>query len=206
VKALWNTLVVAVLTATVVLLLTIATSWLIARSRTAAAKALDGFIFSSVGIPGVIMGLGMLFVFAAIPVPIYGTIWLLVIALVTNYLPYSSRVLSSAMLQIHQELEDASVTCGGSWLSTLRKITGPLLLPCILSAWLWVAVHAARELSLVLMLYSRDNIVLSTIIWTSWQEQGDMGLAAVLGVILIVLSGAVTVLGRRYLVQSSNLH
>ncbi|HEY7319072.1 MAG TPA: iron ABC transporter permease [Candidatus Binatia bacterium] len=206
VKALWNTLVVAVLTATVVLVLTIATSWLIARSRTAAAKALDGFIFSSVGIPGVIMGLGMLFVFAAIPAPIYGTIWLLVIALVTNYLPYSSRVLSSAMLQIHQELEDASVTCGGSWLSTLRKITCPLLLPSLLSAWLWVAVHAARELSLVLMLYSRDNIVLSTIIWTSWQEQGDMGLAAVLGVILIVLSGAVTILGRRYLVQSSNLH
>ena len=199
INALWNTVLVAAVSATIVLVLTLTTSWLIARSRSPSAKALDAVIFSSVGIPGVIMGLGILFVFATVPLPIYGTTWILVIALVTNYLPYASRVLSAAVLQIHQELEDASATSGGSWLDTFKRIVSPLLLPSLIGAWLWVAVHAARELSLVLMLYSRDNVVLSTVIWTTWQEQGDMGLAAVLGVMLIILSSLLTIVGRRFL-------
>lgn len=63
----------------------------------------------------------------------------------------------------------------------------PLLAPAMINVFLWVAVHAMQELSMALMLYNPDTIVVSTVIWGMWQN-GKTADAAVLGVMLILLS------------------
>jgi iron(III) transport system permease protein len=73
-----------------------------------------------------------------------------------------------------------------------------LLLPAFVNGLVWVSIHAIRELSIALMLYSQGNEVLSVIIWNAWQERAEVGLAACFGVVMIVVSGALTLFGRRY--------
>ena len=89
------------------------------------------------------------------------------------------------MVQIHKELEEASQVSGASWPRTFLKIIFPLLIPAIFSVWIWVAGHAMRELSAALMLASRTNILLSTLLWGYW-EGGQMPIAATVGVVLII--------------------
>jgi iron(III) transport system permease protein len=69
----------------------------------------------------------------------------------------------------------------------------PLLAPAMINIFFWVAVHAMQELSMALMLYNPDTVVISTMIWSMWQN-GRTTDAAALGVILIILS-AVLLLG-----------
>jgi iron(III) transport system permease protein len=90
-------------------------------------------------------------------------------------------------MQVHGELEEASQMAGASWGRTLRRVTMPLLAPAMINVFLWVAVHAMQELSMALMLYNPSTVVVSTMIWSMWQN-GRTADAAVLGVVLIFLS------------------
>ena len=86
--------------------------------------------------------------FLRIPIPIYGTLGILIWAFVINYLPYGMRYSSSGMLQIHRELEEAAAICGASPLTRLRRIVAPLLAPALLAGWLFIFLMSARVLSL----------------------------------------------------------
>ena len=78
----------------------------------------------------------------------------------------------------------------------LRRIVVPLLLPALVNAWVWVAVHAVRELGISLLLFTRGNGVLSTLIWTSFEQEARIGFAAVLGVLLVLLSLSIALVAR----------
>ena len=104
---------------------------------------------------------------------------------------------SSALMQVHGELEEASQMAGAPWFRTLRRITVPLLAPAMVNVFFWVAVHAMQELSMALMLYNPDTVVVSTMIWSMWQN-GRTADAAVLGVMLTLLS-ALLLLGGQLL-------
>ena len=84
---------------------------------------------------------------------------------------------------------------GAPWLRTLRKITMPLLAPAMVNVFFWVAVHAMQELSMALMLYNPDTVVVSTMIWSMWQN-GRTADAAVLGVMLTFLSALLLLAGQ----------
>jgi len=92
--------------------------------------------------------------------------------------------MNGAMVQIHKDLEEASEVSGASWVRTFLKITIPLVLPAMMSVWIWVAGHAMRELSAALMLASGRNLILSTLLWGFW-DGGEMPVAATVGVVLI---------------------
>jgi len=135
------------------------------------------------------------------PIPIYGTLWIIALAMTTRYLAFSSRATTASLIQVHGELEEASQMAGAPWMRTLRRITMPLLAPAMINVFLWVAVHAMQELSMALMLYTPDTVVISTMIWSMWQN-GRTADAAVLGVVLILLSallllGAQAIASRR---------
>ena len=191
-----NSLVLFLTTATATVAITLVTSWLAVRGKGRLSTLPDSVAFLNVGVPGIVLALGMIFVFLSIPLPLYGTLWIIVIALVANYLPFGSRVIGAAIIQIHAELEEAARMSGASWGVTLRRIVVPLLLPALVNAWVWVAVHAVRELGISLILFTRGNGVLSTLIWTSFEQEARVGFAAVLGVILIVLSLIIAVVAR----------
>jgi len=199
-RALWNTTVLALVTSAATILLAVLVSWFVVRRR----KGADGLShylatvsFLPQCVPSIVIGLAFIFVYVRFPIPIYGTLWIIALAMTTRYLAYSSRTMTSALMQVHGELEEASQMARAPWARTLRKITMPLLAPAIINVFFWVAVHAMQELSMALMLYNPDTVVVSTIIWSMWQN-GRTADAAVLGVILILLSALLLLGGQAF--------
>jgi iron(III) transport system permease protein len=141
--------------------------------------------FIPLGIPHVLMGLALIYVYLTLKfLSIYGTIWIIALAYITHYISFGTRTMNGAMVQIHRELEEASEVSGASWFTTFVRIIFPLLIPAVMSVWIWVGGHAMRELSAALMLASGRNILLSTLLWGFW-EGGEMPVAATVGVVLI---------------------
>ena len=182
-----NTAMLVVVAATVTTLLSVTAGWIIVRSGGRMGRALNLLTFAPIAIPSVIIGFALILVYLSIPVGIYGTIWVIAIAHVTRFIAYGSRAVISAQVQVHKELEEASYTCGGSMLVTLRKVVVPIVLPALVSLWLWVALHSLRELSSAVLLASPGNRVVSTMIWFAWQE-GQVGEAYAISIMLIAVS------------------
>jgi iron(III) transport system permease protein len=204
IRAVSNTLVLALVTSLATILLALLVSWFVVRQRqTGASMAnyLATVSFLPQCVPSIVIGLALIFVYVRFPIPIYGTLWIIALAMTTRYLAFSSRATTASLIQVHGELEEASQMAGASWSRTLRRITMPLLAPAMINVFLWVAVHAMQELSMALMLYTPDTVVISTMIWSMWQN-GRTADAAVLGVVLILLSallllGAQAIASRR---------
>lgn len=190
VRAMWNTTVLALVTSVATILLAVLVSWFVVRRQRTGnglANYLATVSFLPQCVPSIVIGLAFIFVYVRFPIPIYGTLWIIALAMTTRYLAFSSRTATSALMQVHGELEEASQMSGAQWTKTLRRITMPLLAPAMINVFLWVAVHAMQELSMAIMLYNPDTVVVSTMIWSMWQN-GRTADAAVLGVILILLS------------------
>lgn len=200
VRALSNTMILALVVGVATLLLSILISWFVVR-KGRESRSLAGFLatvsFLPQGVPSIVIGLALIFVYVRFPIPIYGTLWIIALAMTTRYLAFSSRATTSALIQVHGELEEASQMAGAPWLRTLRRITMPLLAPAMINVFFWVAVHAMQELSMALMLYNPNTVVVSTMIWSMWQN-GRTADAAVLGVMLTLLS-ALLLLGGQLL-------
>lgn len=187
--AAWNTFVVAAVAATAVTLLSALVSWVVVRSRARGRGALDLLAFVPISIPGILIGVALIYVYLTLTfVPIYGTIWILVVAYTTVYLSYGTRSLNAVLVQLHRDLEDAGSASGAGWFRVFRRITALLILPALVSVWIWVAAHAGRELSSALMLQGRDNVVLSALLWDYWAA-GQPNRAAAVGVWLIAALG-----------------
>jgi iron(III) transport system permease protein len=190
VRALWNTILLALVTSVATIVLAVLVSWFVVRRRSQGggiANYLATVSFLPQCVPSIVIGLALIFVYVRFPIPIYGTLWIIALAMTTRYLAYSSRATTAALMQVHGELEEASQMSGAPWTRTLRRITMPLLAPAMINVFFWVAVHAMQELSMALMLYNPNTVVVSTMIWSMWQN-GRTADAAVLGVILILLS------------------
>jgi iron(III) transport system permease protein len=207
-RALWNTTVLALVTSVATILLAVLVSWFVVRRGKQAdglAHYLATVSFLPQCVPSIVIGLAFIFVYVRSPIPIYGTLWIIALAMTTRYLAFSSRATTSALMQVHGELEEASQMAGAPWTRTLRRITMPLLAPAMINVFLWVAVHAMQELSMALMLYNPDTVVVSTMIWNMWQN-GRTADASVLGVLLTLLSALLLLAGHliAYLRRGSN--
>ncbi len=193
-----NTGMLVVLAATGTAVLSVIAGWIIVRFGGRMGRVLNLLTFAPIAIPSVIIGMALILVYLSIPIGIYGTIWVIVIAHITRFISYGSRAVISAQVQVHKELEEASYTCGGSMLVTLRKVVVPIVLPALVSLWLWVALHSLRELSSAVLLATPGNRVVSTMIWFAWQE-GQVGEAYALSIILIAISLVIAFAARRLL-------
>ena len=185
-RAIWNTAQLALVTSVATIVLAVLVSWFVVRRRrgdNGVANYLATVSFLPQCVPSIVIGLAFIFVYVRFPIPIYGTLWIIALAMTTRYLAYSSRATTSALMQVHGELEEASQMAGAAWTRTIRRITVPLLAPALINVFFWVAVHAMQELSMALMLYNPDTVVVSTMIWSMWQN-GRTADAAVLGVLL----------------------
>jgi len=194
----WNTGVLVFSVATITALICTVAAWIIVRFPGKLGSVLNLISFTPIAIPSVIIGLALILVYLSIPIGIYGTIWIIAVAHITRYLSYGSRAMMASQVQIHKELEEASYTCGASFRMTLQRVIIPILLPALISLWLWVALHSIRELSAAVLLSSTNNKVISTLIWTQYHE-GEVGVAYALSVILIGVSFVIAFAGRRLL-------
>lgn len=184
--ALKNSVVLGVGAATIVMSVTAAAAWVVVRGKRRGRWLIDALASLPIVIPGLVLGVALLYVYLRVPLPIYGTLWILLIAYVTRYLPYGMRYATAAMHQISDELEESAQVAGGNWLQVFRQIHLPLLLPGLFVGWLYVTVISLRELSSSLLLYSPGNEVLSVVIWEQW-ENGQVSELAALGVLMVIM-------------------
>jgi iron(III) transport system permease protein len=181
-----NSLFLSFTTAMTVMLIGAIVSWVIVRTKIPGRWVLDNLASMPLVFPGLVLGLAIMICYLYIDIGVYGTIWIMLIAYVTRFLPYGSRYVSTSMLQIHKELEESAAMSGASWAMTFRRVVLPLLKPGLLAGWIYVLIVSIRELSSSILLYSPGTEVVSIMIWELWQNGQYVELSA-LGVMLIIL-------------------
>jgi iron(III) transport system permease protein len=188
--AVLNSLYLGVGAATAVMLLTAIASWVVVRTRLPGRWLVDNLAFMPLTIPGLVLGVALLVVYVRIPIGIYGTLWILLIAYMTRFMPYGMRYSSTSMFQIGRELEESAQMSGAGWWHTFRRVLLPLLWPGLLAGWIYIVIVSFRELGASVLLYSPGKEVLSIVIWEQWRD-GLLTEVSALGVMLI---GALVVL------------
>jgi iron(III) transport system permease protein len=186
VDAVKTSVLLATMAATIIVGLTFVMAWVALRAVPRSGWVLDSLAFTPIAIPHVIVGASILFAYLMLPIPVYNTIWILLIAYVTMYLPYGMRFCSSGLTQIHRELEEVAEVAGARMRQIFLHILLPLLLPVLFAAWIYVFVLAVRELGASVFLVGPGTHVLGTISLTMWEEGGSYGAVSALGVIQII--------------------
>ena len=181
-----NSFYLSVGSATIVMLLTSVIAWVTVKTKLPGRAFLDTLTFIPIAMPGIVLGVSLIWVYLTIPIPIYGTIWVLLLAYITKYIPYGIRAASASMIQINKELEEASLTAGGTWFQTFRKVILPLLMPGFTAGWIYISIIALRELSTSILLYSYNSTVLSIMAFDLW-EGGQYTYVCALGVMMVSL-------------------
>jgi iron(III) transport system permease protein len=174
------------MSASFVVLLTMILAWIAQRSLKRYGWLLDVAAFLPIAFPSIIVGASILFAYLVLPIPIYNTIWIVLVAYVTLFMPYGMRFASGGLLQIHKELEEAAQTSGASQGQMFYRILMPLLAPIALSAWVYIFVLSVRELGASIMLVGPGTHVLGSISLTMWEEGGSYGAVCALGIIQIL--------------------
>jgi iron(III) transport system permease protein len=193
-RAVWNSLKLAVGGATLCMALALLISYGIHRGRQRGRGALDVLSSLSIGFPGIVLAMGILL--AYIRTPVYSTLWILLIGYITRYMPYGQRMVSSSLLSLSPELEQSSRTAGASWLTTLRRVTLPLLKPGIVAGWLLLFVIFLREFPISVLLYKGGLEVLSVAVWYFSEHESAVRTAAVAMVQVVLLLGAIVLFRR----------
>lgn len=176
-----NTLILASGTATLVMIIVAAAGWIAAR-RGPGAWLLDQLVTIPFIFPGIVLGVAVMQIWLQVPIPIYGTLWVILIAYIIKNLPYGMRYVFTGVLQVHKELEEAAGISGAGIFAVLRRIIAPLLAPALLAGWLFIFLIVSRELSIAILLASPRSMVLSIIMYDMWTS-GHMGELAALGLL-----------------------
>lgn len=185
VNSTYNSLLIAALAATAAVILAFAAGRTYLRGGTAASVS-DVLGIIPIGVPGIMIGLTLTYLFLSWQsVAIFGTVWIIVLAHTINFLPIASRTITSSMIQLHPELEEAAHVSGASPGRALIDINLPMMMPAIFVVWVWSATGSIRELSAALMLRGPHNSVLSTTLWGYWSD-GRSPVAAAIGVFTIL--------------------
>ena len=204
--AIKNSVLLGLGSASFVMALTLLASWLLVRTKMRGRWLLDLMTTLPLLFPGIVMGLAILRFYLFVPIPVYGTLWILLIAFVTRYIPYGIRYTHSGLLQLHKELEEASYVSGASWFSSMRRIILPLMTPSFLGGWIFIFLLSAKELSMSVLLVSPQTPVVSVAIFELW-ENAQVGELAAFGVIWTVILVTVAVVyyafARRYGIQQN---
>ncbi|MGZ5095319.1 MAG: ABC transporter permease [Burkholderiales bacterium] len=203
--ALKNSLFLALVGATLGVILSIFVAYVIVKVKSRASGMLESLSYLSFSFPGIVIGVGFMWFF--VHTPLYATIWALLISYIATYLPYGIRPLSSAFVQVHAHLEESSLVCGASPLTTMRRIIVPLLIPGIVSAWILMASMFVRELTLSVVLSRPGSEVLAVQI-LRFADDGLWGRLSALGIIMIFISTSLvllaTLVGSRFKIHEES--
>ncbi len=204
-----NTAILMALTPTITLLLCLCFSWVVLRSRVPGRAIFDFVAFLPHAVPNIVFGVGVILITLYVlqnVLPIYSTIWILLLVFVVARVSYGTRMTNSGLIQIDTELEESAQISGAATLATFRSIVLPLLSPTLIYAWLWIALLTFRELTLAVILTTPHNMTLPVVIWTTWLG-GGLAQSSALVVVTLALMIPLVVLywfvaGRRGLLSA----
>ena len=167
-SALANSLLLGFGTATIGVVLMGLLAWLIYRSRLPGGGLIEYIVMFPQAVPRLVFAFGLMWAWVVFPIPIYGTLWLLLIAYLTVFLPLGVRTIAGVMLQIDKSLEECAQMCGAPWLFRVRTVTIPLLVPGLVAAWLLLFIASVRELGASILLMGPHSKVITPSIVESW--------------------------------------
>jgi iron(III) transport system permease protein len=196
-KAFMNSLFLALVGATVCMLLASLASYISVRTKLAGRGLLEGLVFIPWAFPGTALALGLLWAYVDFPIPIYATIWIILIAYVTRFLPYGLRAVTSTIIQVHKELEEASVVCGAGFVATFRRVLIPMMRPGVMAGWIILVTIFMREFSATLFLYSPGAEPLGPLLYFLYLD-GMRGRVAAIGIAISIISVILIAIAQRY--------
>jgi iron(III) transport system permease protein len=194
--AMKNTFLLGAMSATCGTLLALVVAYLTVRAAVRGYRVLGFLATAPIAIPGIVLGVGLFLAYTRGPIVLYGTLWILLLAYLTIELPAAYQQLQASFRTLSPELEEASRILGASRLRTLRDITAPLLGPSLVATWCFIFVAVVRELSAAVILFTSETKVLSVLIF-DLKESGDLAAISVLGLTMLILTGAVIVVANR---------
>jgi len=198
--AIINSLVLGAATATLVTALSAVAGWCVAR-RVPGSRLIDNLATLPLVFPAIVLGLAFLEIFVHAGPLLYGSLLSLVLVSTVAYVPYGLRYAQLGVMQIHPELEEAADISGAGHVATFVKVVVPLLVPAIVSCWLFVFLLAVRAMSMVLLLVGPDSQVVAVALFDLWNN-GQIGELAALGcvwtAIMTAFSVAFFAVARRY--------
>ena len=188
-RAILNSLMLAVMAATIAVLLGAVIGWIDLRTKVPGRRLLDYFALIPLGLPGIVMAVALIQFWLAMPVALYGTLAILLLAYVGRYIPLGVRAANAALRQIDPSLEESAQILGASWLTTMREVTLPLIRPGLFAGWLLVFVPVIQELSASILLFSSSSITTAVAIYNLY-ETGYIEPVAALAMINMLIIGA----------------
>jgi iron(III) transport system permease protein len=191
-----NTFVMGFGTALLAMAVGLLTAWVLVRTRSRFRIVLELLAFLPQALPGVIIGVSVLLLYLLLPLHIYGTIFIIIVGLTTQFVALSTRIMTSGIVQIDRQLEEAGEASGATRVTVLQRIILPLVRPAFLNGFLLIFLSSIQHLTVPLLLYTPDTVVLSTVIWNQW-DHGDTGTTAAFGVVLMCVTITMSLVLRR---------
>lgn len=164
-----NTIIVAAAAATITMLLTTFMGWMVVRNWPG-ARVIDQFLAMPIVFPGIVLGVALVILGLRLPIPLYGTLGIIILAFTIRFMPYGMRYVHGGVLQIHRELEEAGGASGATQWTILRRIVIPLLLPAIASGWVFMFLIGSNELSMSILLAGPRSQVMAVGMFEQWSN------------------------------------
>jgi iron(III) transport system permease protein len=195
-RAIANSLLLAGGAATLTLALGVLIGWLDLRTTLPGRRWLDYVSLVPLGLPGIVVAVALIQFWLRVPLPLYGTLAILLLAYAGRYIPLAVRAANTAFRQVDPALEESARIAGAGWARTLGSVTLPLTRPGLLAGWLLVFVPAIQELSASILLFSSESITLAVAVYNLY-ETGYLEPVAALAILTMVIITAAAALAAR---------
>jgi iron(III) transport system permease protein len=195
-RAIVNSLILATLAATIAVMLGAIIGWIDLRTRLPGRLLLDYAALIPLGLPGIVMAVALLQFWLKVPLALYGTLAILLLAYAGRYVPLGVRAANASLRQVDPSLEESARILGAGWGTTMREVTLPLIRPGLFAGWLLVFVPAIQELSASILLFSSSSITLAVAVYNLY-ETGYTEPVAALAIINVVIIAAAIWIARK---------
>jgi iron(III) transport system permease protein len=196
-RAIVNSLILATAAATIAVMMGAIIGWMDLRTKMPGRRLLDYVSLVPLGLPGIVMAVALIQFWLAMPVALYGTLTILLLAYVARYIPLGVRAANAALRQLDPSLEESARILGASWGTTMREVTLPLIRPGLFAGWLLIFVPAIQELSASILLFSSSSITLAVAVYNLY-ETGYTEPVAALAIVNVIIIGAAIWLANRF--------
>ena len=195
-RAILNSLMLATIAATIAVLLGAVIGWIDLRTLIPGRKLLDYAALIPLGLPGIVVAVALIQFWLAMPLALYGTLAILLLAYVGRYIPLGVRAANTSLRQVDPSLEESAQILGASWAVTMREVTLPLIRPGLFAGWLLVFVPVIQELSASILLFSSSSITLAVAVYNLY-ETGYIEPVAALAIINMIIIGIAILIANR---------